>query len=61
MDEPFWEKSFSDWKVATKMKNYDQFMLFKITHLNLKGKVEYWYKRISSVLLDWATLKPTME
>jgi hypothetical protein len=35
--------------------------LFKITHLQLKGKVKDWYKRVDSTLLDWATLKPTTE
>jgi hypothetical protein len=61
MDELFWEKSLNDWKWLQKKNNYAQFMLFEIAHLTLKGKLKYWYKRIDFSLLDWATLKPTME
>lgn len=43
------------------MKNHNQFKLFKITHLNLKGKVRDWYKRIDLVFFNWATLKHTTE
>jgi hypothetical protein len=47
--------------MATKVQNYDEVKLFKIVHLNLRGKVKEWYKCIELAPVNWATLKATME
>lgn len=68
MDELLWGKEFEDvieWierlEMVTQVRNYDEIKLFKITRLNLKGKVSYlcltW--NISLSLFD-EELEPSM-
>jgi hypothetical protein len=37
-------------EMVTKVQNYNEVKLFKIVHLNLRGKVKEWYKHIELVL-----------
>ncbi len=38
--------------MVTKVKNYDEITLFKITHLNQRGKAKEWYKKINPALAN---------
>jgi hypothetical protein len=54
-----------DWierlEMATKVQNYNEVKLFKIVHLNLRGKVKEWYKHIELAPTCWVTIKATMD
>jgi hypothetical protein len=39
-------------EMVTKVKNYDEITLFKITHLNQRGKAKEWYKKINPALAN---------
>jgi hypothetical protein len=65
-----WEKNLNfenviDWierlEMVTKVQNYDEVILFKKIHLNLRGKVKEWYKCIELAPANWVALKATME
>jgi len=45
-------------EMAIEVWNYDEIKLFKIIHLNLRGKAKEWYKHIELAFTYWAKRLP---
>ncbi len=59
MDKLFWGKEFEDvvdWmehlEMALEVQGYHEIKCFKITKLNLRVKVKYWYKKLQPTPTD---------
>jgi hypothetical protein len=64
MDELFWGRDHEDvldWaerlSMAAEVRDLNADKLFKIAKLNLRGRARDWFRKLQSVLVDWAELR----
>jgi hypothetical protein len=68
MDELFLRykefENIHDWveglEITIEVRGIDELKLLKIGKLNLKGKSKEWFKKLTTIPIDWQTMKGAM-